>query len=156
MLDYRSIILKKNWKEAKKTQGIVWTNHIEDFFCMALMGKVKLFSSVFPVPSRKVLILATQNLIVFFATLRISWDPPTIRCPPRVLCGISSHHLEDHPRTDGYVDNNHGDRICPLRIGLWDIFFWVVKHLQLASCYTSWCEWKGVIWIWRGVSKIPS
>ena len=27
-------------------------------------------------------------------------------------------YLEDHPRTDGYVVNNHGDRVRPLRIGL--------------------------------------
>ena len=27
-------------------------------------------------------------------------------------------YLEDHPRTDGYVVNNHGDRFRPLRIGL--------------------------------------
>ena len=30
--------------------------------------------------------------------------------------------LEDHPRTDGYVVDNHGDPVRPLRIGLWDPF----------------------------------
>ena len=31
---------------------------------------------------------------------------------------FSSIYLEDHPRTDGYVLNNHGDRVRPRRIGL--------------------------------------
>ena len=30
--------------------------------------------------------------------------------------------LEDHPRTWIRLVNNHGDRCCPLRIGLWDPF----------------------------------
>ncbi len=36
------------------------------------------------------------------------------------FCGekFSSIYLEDHPRTDGYVLNNHGDRVRPRRIGL--------------------------------------
>ena len=37
---------------------------------------------------------------------------------PNGIC--VTEYLEDHPRTDGYVVNNHGDRFRPLSVGLWD------------------------------------
>ena len=36
--------------------------------------------------------------------------------------------LEDHPMTDGYVVNNHGDRFRPQDLGLWDPFQMAVKN----------------------------
>jgi len=36
--------------------------------------------------------------------------------------------LEDHPRTDRYVVNNHGDPFRPLSIQLWDPFQMAELH----------------------------